>query len=100
LEKYWNDESRFPYIIKQGEKYIGFVFVRHINAGERNYFSIVEFLSCGSTGAKVLAGRQQNKYLIYTGEGGRSFKWNPINLRRHFGGVLFSIIPGDDAAKG
>jgi predicted acetyltransferase len=43
LEKYWNEKSRFPYIIKQGEKYIGFVFVRFINAGERNYFSIAEF---------------------------------------------------------
>jgi predicted acetyltransferase len=43
LEKYWNDESRFPYIIKQDEKNIGFVFVRYINEGERNYFSIAEF---------------------------------------------------------
>ena len=43
LEKYWNEENRFPYIIKQEEKYIGFVFVRLIVTGERNYFSIAEF---------------------------------------------------------
>ncbi|HEY4967456.1 MAG TPA: GNAT family N-acetyltransferase [Puia sp.] len=43
LEKYWNEENRFPYIIKQDEKDIGFVFVRQIFTGERNYFSIAEF---------------------------------------------------------
>jgi predicted acetyltransferase len=43
LDKYWNEEARFPYVIRQDEKYIGFVFVRHINDGERNYFSIAEF---------------------------------------------------------
>lgn len=43
LERYWNDETRFPYIIKLEEKWVGFVFVRLIVAGERNYFSIAEF---------------------------------------------------------
>jgi predicted acetyltransferase len=43
LEKYWHDGDRFPYLIKNDEKEIGFVFVRHIIAGERNYFSVSEF---------------------------------------------------------
>jgi predicted acetyltransferase len=43
LEKYWNDEGRFPYILKQDENYIGFVFVRLMVSGERSYFSIAEF---------------------------------------------------------
>ena len=43
LEKYWNDETRFPYLIRKDEKDIGFVFVRLIQTAERNYFSIAEF---------------------------------------------------------
>lgn len=43
LEKYWNDETRFPYLIRKDEKDIGFVFVRLIHSGERSYFSIAEF---------------------------------------------------------
>lgn len=43
LEKYWNEVNRFPYVIKQNEKDIGFVFVRHILGGDLNYFSIAEF---------------------------------------------------------
>ncbi len=43
LENYWTDETRYPYIIKIGEKWIGFVFVRLRSEGERSYFSIAEF---------------------------------------------------------
>jgi predicted acetyltransferase len=43
LDMYWMDENRFPYIIKQDGNYIGFVFVRLVVDGERNYFSIAEF---------------------------------------------------------
>jgi predicted acetyltransferase len=44
LEDYWEDEfHKFPYIIKQDEKLIGFVLVRCIESAVRNYFSIAEF---------------------------------------------------------
>jgi predicted acetyltransferase len=43
LDDYWNDVNRFPYIIQQGEKPIGFVFVRHVKEQQCNHFSIAEF---------------------------------------------------------
>jgi predicted acetyltransferase len=44
LEDYWMEESaKFPYLIKQEGKYIGFVLVRFIESPARNYFSIAEF---------------------------------------------------------
>lgn len=44
LENYWKEENhRFPYLIKQNNKYVGFVLVRLIESDERNYFSIAEF---------------------------------------------------------
>ena len=44
LEDYWKEpDNKFPYVIKKEEKYVGFVLIRLIEAGERNYFSIAEF---------------------------------------------------------
>ena len=44
LEDYWKEGSyKYPYIIKVDEKYAGFVLVKFIESGERNYFSIAEF---------------------------------------------------------
>lgn len=44
LDEYWTeDDSRFPYIIQQDDKYIGFVLVRFVSSGQRNYYSIAEF---------------------------------------------------------
>ncbi|WP_046213569.1 GNAT family N-acetyltransferase [Paenibacillus wulumuqiensis] len=44
LEDYWKDVNhRFAYIIKQENKYVGFVLVRFIETDERSYYSIVEF---------------------------------------------------------
>ncbi|MEP7141216.1 MAG: GNAT family N-acetyltransferase [Ferruginibacter sp.] len=44
LEDYWKKENhRFPYFIKEDERYIGFVLVRLIKTEERSYFSIAEF---------------------------------------------------------
>lgn len=43
LDDYWTDENRFPYIIQQDGKYIGFVLVRYIEANKRGHFSIAEF---------------------------------------------------------
>ncbi len=44
LEDYWEQpENKFPYVIKNEEKHVGFVLIRFIESGERNYFSIAEF---------------------------------------------------------
>lgn len=43
LNDYWQQDDKFPYIIMQEEKYIGFVLVKFIQAAERSYFSIAEF---------------------------------------------------------
>lgn len=44
LDEYWKDENyRFPYLVKQNGKYIGFVLVRVIESEGGNYFSIAEF---------------------------------------------------------
>lgn len=44
LREYWDKENeRFPYFIKLGERYLGFVLVRYIILSDRNYFSMAEF---------------------------------------------------------
>jgi predicted acetyltransferase len=44
LREYWNSENeRFPYFIKVGETYLGFVLVRYITLSDKNYFSMAEF---------------------------------------------------------
>src|SRR5882757_6194204 len=44
LQEYWDKENeRFPYFIKLGERYLGFVLVRYITLNDRNYFSMAEF---------------------------------------------------------
>ena len=44
LNDYWKeDNNKFPYIIKKGDKYVGFVFVKFISSKDRSYFSIAEF---------------------------------------------------------
>ena len=43
LEEYWKEEGyKFPYIIRKGEKYAGFVLVSK-NKADKDYFSIAEF---------------------------------------------------------
>lgn len=43
LKSYWEDENKFPYIIKMSDQYVGFVLVKFVSAKERSYFSIAEF---------------------------------------------------------
>ena len=44
LADYWKDDNnKFPYLVKQNDKYVGFVLVKLIQSNERNYFSIAEF---------------------------------------------------------
>ena len=61
LDKYWSDETRFPYIIKREEKNIGFVFVRHMITTERNYFSIAEFFIMRKYRKKGFSGLMKSK---------------------------------------
>jgi len=43
LEEYWNEKKgMFPYVIKRGEKYVGFVLVKK-NKSDQEYFSVAEF---------------------------------------------------------
>src|ERR1700761_2096091 len=44
LRDYWDNENeRFPYFIKDGEVFLGFVLVRHIMTDDKDYFSMAEF---------------------------------------------------------
>ena len=44
LDEYWEkDTNKFPYLIKESDKYVGFVLVKIMNSNARNYFSIAEF---------------------------------------------------------
>ena len=44
LNDYWeSDDVKFPYVIKEHDKYIGFALVKFISSKSRNYFSIAEF---------------------------------------------------------
>ena len=43
LDDYWTDENRFPYIIQQDGKHVGFVLIKFIESVQRKYFSIAEF---------------------------------------------------------
>ena len=43
LEEYWEDSNKFPYIIENDGKHVGFVLVKFTQAERLNYFSIAEF---------------------------------------------------------
>ena len=44
LQGYWdNSNNKFPYIIQQDEKYIGFVLVKVVSSNNQDCFSIAEF---------------------------------------------------------
>jgi len=44
LKEYWEaDNNKFPYIIKNDDRYVGFVLVKFMRSEDRNYFSIAEF---------------------------------------------------------
>jgi predicted acetyltransferase len=43
LDDYWNDPTRFPYLVKIDGKLAGFALVRLIEENEQRYFSIAEF---------------------------------------------------------
>ncbi|MFA9558593.1 GNAT family N-acetyltransferase [Evansella sp. AB-rgal1] len=43
IDSYWEEESRYPYLIEIDGKYAGFALVRFIEEEDRSYFSIAEF---------------------------------------------------------
>lgn len=43
LDAYWTDTNRFPYLIQDAHRYIGFALVRFIVGADRGYFSMAEF---------------------------------------------------------
>jgi predicted acetyltransferase len=43
LNDYWGGDSKFPYIIKTNDKYVGFVLVKLVSSKDRSCFSIAEF---------------------------------------------------------
>ena len=76
LDDYWKDTNRFPYIIQQHEKYIGFVLVRHIEEQQRDYFSIAEFfvmkryrrMGTGKTIARQIFDLHKGKWEVFQRE--------------------------------
>lgn len=43
LDEYWNTDSKFPYLIKKNEKYVGFALIKFIETSQRSYYSMAEF---------------------------------------------------------
>ncbi|MFS0871980.1 GNAT family N-acetyltransferase [Paenibacillus xylanilyticus] len=89
LDDYWNEvDYRFPYVIKQGDKYIGFVLVRSIESEERNYFSIAEFFimkkyrkaGIGKAVAKQIFDMHKGHWEVYQLESNKPAQqfWNKV----------------------
>jgi predicted acetyltransferase len=89
LEEYWKDENhRFLYMIKKEEKYAGFVLVRFIESGERNYFSMAEFFvmkkyrreGIGRAIAGQVFGLHKGQWEVYQKESNKPAQvfWNKI----------------------
>ncbi|MEC0128710.1 GNAT family N-acetyltransferase [Paenibacillus pabuli] len=89
LEDYWKEVNhRFPYIIKQEDKYIGFVLVRFIESEERNYYSIAEFFimkkyrkeGIGKAVAKQIFDLHKGQWEVYQLESNKQAQvfWNKV----------------------
>ena len=89
LEDYWKDgNDRFPYIIKQNDKYAGFAFVRFIRSNTHSYFSIAEFFilkkyrrkRIGSAVAMELFDMHKGQWEVYQKESNKPARlfWNKI----------------------
>ena len=88
LDDYWTDENRFPYIIQQNEKYIGFAFVRFIETTQHNYFSIAEFFvmkkyrlnGVGKTIAHQIFNLHKGKWEVFQKESNKPAQlfWNKV----------------------
>jgi len=88
LEDYWRETNRFPYVIKQNDKYVGFVFVRMIESEARNYFSIAEFFimkkyrkeGIGKAVAKQIFNLHKGQWEVYQLESNKPAQifWNKV----------------------
>jgi len=89
LEEYWKEEDhKFPYIVKKGEKYAGFVLVRFIESEKRNYFSIAEFFilkkyrreGIGKSIAEQIFNLHKGQWEVYQKESNKPAQlfWNKI----------------------
>jgi predicted acetyltransferase len=43
LDHYWEERTRYPFILTCNSEYIGFVFVRYVEEGNKSFYSIAEF---------------------------------------------------------
>ena len=43
LDNYWEEATRYPFILTSDDEYAGFVLVRYIEEGDTSYYSIAEF---------------------------------------------------------
>lgn len=77
LDNYWQDENlKFPYLIKKGANYAGFVLVKKIITNELSYFSITEFFilrkyrnqGIGKSVAKELFDLYKGKWEVHQNE--------------------------------
>ena len=89
LEDYWKeDKNRVPYIVKKDATYLGFVLVRFIESGERNYFSIAEFFilkkyrrkGIGKAVAEQIFNSHKGQWEVYQKESNKPAQvfWNRI----------------------
>ena len=89
LGKYWEEErERFPYFIKDDEKYLGFVLVRNIASGDKTYFSMAEFFimkkyrkrGIGRSIARQVFEHHRGEWQIYQKESNKPAQafWNKI----------------------
>jgi predicted acetyltransferase len=98
LREYWEEENeRFPYFIKEDEKYLGFVLVRYITLSDRSYFSMAEFfimrryrkMGIGRSIAEQVFNLHKGQWEIYQKESNKPAQdfWNKIiteNTNGHF----------------
>jgi predicted acetyltransferase len=98
LREYWEEENeRFPYFIKEGEKYLGFVLVRYITLSDRSYFSMAEFfimrryrkIGIGRSIAAQVFNLHKGQWEIFQKESNKPAQnfWNKIiteNTNGHF----------------
>ena len=55
LSDYWADANKFPYIIIENGKYVGFVLAKSVSSDNQRYFSIAEFFILKNISIKELA---------------------------------------------
>jgi len=80
LESYWTEpDHRFPWLVKAGDKYAGFVLVRLIETTGDSYFSIAEFFilkkyrrqRMGTEVAEKIFDQYRGKWQVYQKESNR-----------------------------